>query len=293
MTGPPRASPPPGSTSRPLPGLAAYAAATAITVFSIASQYFLPQLLPALVPVYASLVGDLLIVYGIPITTFLLLIGPAPLAGALKNNGVAAVESLRWYGLLTVVALILEVVALTVLLAVDPAAVNRLSAPTPIVKVAEQAPWFWAALSFPIGVCEEVIFRGWIFGYWMRRDPAGWKVPLVWTSFLFAGVHVYYALTYGPAFIVPAIVLVLDGFAFALAFQASGGNLVAVSLLHGWNDATVFIALAMPGLGLGLHYAAVLAGVAIAVGLYLRQRPVGDPISPIAPFGPPPPPGGL
>jgi membrane protease YdiL (CAAX protease family) len=257
--------------------LGAYAIATFITVFTILSQYFLPQLLPFARPLYAGLIPTFLLVYGVPIATFAALVGTGPLKGWASRPGTAAVEGLSWYGTLTLLALFLSLIYLGILIRVDPSVVNRLSTPTPIVRIAAQNPWPWVALSFLIGVVEELIFRGWIFGYWLERDPGSWKFHAVWTSALFAGVHLYYAFTYGIVFVVPAIVLVLDGAAFAITVRNSSGNLVAVSLLHGWNDATVFLALAIPVLGLALHYGVVLLGALIAALTYWRRQRAAGP----------------
>lgn len=258
--------------------LGRYGAATAVTVAAILSQYFVPELLPAVRPAYASLAGSLGIVYGVPILAFVVLVGAGPLAGWGGRLQRAFDVGFRSYGLLSLVALLGSVLLLAAILAVDPRAVSVLSAPTPVVRAAEADPYFWVALSFPIGVFEELIFRGWIFGYWLQRDPARWKLHAAWTSALFAGMHLYYALTYGVLFVIPALLLVLDGGAFAITVRESGGNLVAVSFLHGWNDATVFLALALPAVGYTLHYAVIFLGGALALALYFRrrQRAAGD-----------------
>jgi membrane protease YdiL (CAAX protease family) len=254
-------------------GLERYVAATVLTVLAILSQYFLPQAIPALLPLYASYLGDFLIVYGVPILAFVLLVGWGPLRNWDRNVGTGFVEGFRWYGLLTVVGLLLSIVAIVVIVsAIGPSAVNVLSKPTPVVKAASADPYLWVALSFLIGFVEETIFRGWIFGYWLMKDPGRWKVHAAWTSMLFAGVHVYYALTYGIVFVLPLIILIADGLAFAIGFRYSGGSLIGIAFLHGWNDATAFLALPLPALGLSLHYLVVLIGVIIAVVLYLRQQ---------------------
>jgi membrane protease YdiL (CAAX protease family) len=256
----------------PAPSLARYATATGLTVFTILSQYFLPQLVPALRPVYSTLLGQFLIVYGLPILAFALLVGSGPLRGWADRLGSAWSEGLQWYGSLTLLALFVIFILLAIVLSIEPSAAQRLNTPTPIVRAAAANPWFWAAISFAVGVLEETIFRGWIFGYWLLRSPGDWKLHAAWTSVLFAAVHLYYAFTYGILFVIPAVVLVLDGVAFAIAMRNSGGNLVAVSGLHGWNDSTVFIALALPALGIGLHYGIVLLGALLALALYLRKR---------------------
>jgi membrane protease YdiL (CAAX protease family) len=260
-----------GPTRAPAP-VAAYLGATAITLGAILGQYVLPQAVPALRPAYGSIVGAFTIVYAIPIAAFALLVGAAPLRAWAGRLGTASVEALRWYGALTLLALLLSIVALAIVLRIDPSAASSLNAPTPILRSAAADPWLWVGLSFLVGAVEETIFRGWIFGYWLARDPSRWRFHVAWTSALFAGVHVYYALTYGIVVVVPALVLFFDGVAFALAYRSSGGNLVAIAALHGWNDATVFIALPLPALGIGLHYAAVLLGALIALLLYLRGR---------------------
>ncbi len=249
-----------------------YAAATALTAFAILSQYFVPELLPGLRGVYGSLPGGLLIVYGIPILAFSLLVGRGPLRGGTGRMARAFDVGLRSYGGLSLLALLGSIFLLAIILAVDPGARLVLAAPTPVIRAAEADPYFWVLLSFPIGLFEELLFRGWIFGYWLARDPARWKLHAVWTSALFAGLHLYYALTYGILFVIPALLLFLDGLAFAITVRESSGNLVAVSFLHGWNDATVFLALAIPVVGYTLHYAVILLGGALALALYFRRR---------------------
>ncbi|MCI4373798.1 MAG: CPBP family glutamic-type intramembrane protease, partial [Thermoplasmata archaeon] len=106
-----------------------------------------------------------------------------------------------------------------------------------------------------------------------------WIVPAIWTSVLFAGVHLYYATTYGTAapLIFPSLFLL--GFAFAATYRASGGNLVIVALLHGANDATAFLTLVNPVVADGLHYLVILVGAALGLILYLR--PQTPPLAPI------------
>ncbi|MCI4364929.1 MAG: CPBP family intramembrane metalloprotease, partial [Thermoplasmata archaeon] len=161
---------------------------------------------------------------------------------------------------------------------IDPAALHLLNRPNPALQQAAGNPWFFVALSFVIGAFEETIFRGWIFGFW-RNHSGSWLIPAVGSSALFAGIHLYYATTYGAAAPLIFPTLFLLGFAFAAAYRASGGNLVVVALLHGTNDATAFLGIVNPTLGLGLHYLVILVGAVVALALYLRRSD--------------PPPGGL
>ena len=263
-----------------------YCIGVVITVVAILSQYFVPEAFPALRPVYGTLVGDLAIVYGIPVVSFLLLVGTEPLRHWADRMEVATIEGLRWYGLLSLLALVIVLVLAIVYTVFDPSALQLLNKPNPALQQAVGNPWLYVALSFVIGAFEETIFRGWVFGFWRNR-AASWLVPAVGSSALFAGVHLYYATTYGLAapLIFPSLFLL--GFAFAATYRASGGNLVVVALLHGANDATAFLTLVNPAVGDGLHYLVILVGAAIGLVLYLRTPPTPPPaLPPVGAFGP-------
>jgi membrane protease YdiL (CAAX protease family) len=279
--GPPE--PPPASRAGP----ARYVAGVVITVFAILSQYFLPEAIPALRPVYSTLVGDLAVVYGIPVLAFLLLVGVDPLRHWADRTGLAFVEGLRWYGLLSLLALVIVLVLAIVYEAVDPEALKLLNRPNPALQQAASSPWLYVALSFVVGAFEETIFRGWIFGYWSRRGGS-WLVPAVGSSLVFAGVHLYYATTYSVAAPLIFPTLFLLGFAFAATYRASGGNLVIVALLHGANDATAFLTLVNADLGDILHYVVILVGALLGLVLYLRNS---EPPVPPLPAGLRPVPG--
>ncbi len=250
-----------------------------ITVFAILSQYFVPELAPSTLVLYGNLAGDLLVVYGVPIAAFAVLVGGGPLRDAFHRMRRATVEGLSWYGLLSLVALAVLFVLLIVYEVVDPAAIALLNKQNPALQQAVGDPWLYVALSFLVGACEETIFRGWIFGYW-RDTPGSWIGPATWTSVVFAGVHVYYGLTYGAAspLVFPGLFLI--GFAFAATYRYSGGNLVVVALLHGENDASAYLTLPLGVVGDVVHYAVILVGAAIAFVLYLRRAD--------APASPPP-----
>jgi membrane protease YdiL (CAAX protease family) len=260
--------PPPPPPSGPSVGR--YVVAVAVTVFVIASQYFLPQTVGALRPVYTSLLGDLLVVYGIPVVAFLLLVGTGPLQNWSRRMGLATVQGLAWYGALLVLSLIVVLVLTAIYLAVDPGALALLSKQNPALTQASGDPWFFVGLSFVIGAVEETIFRGWVYGFWTARGGS-WVVPATWTSVLFAGVHVYYGTTYG--IVAPLILptLFFTGFAFAATFRASGGNLVVIALLHGVFDASAFLTLVNPDAGLALRYVVILVGALVAFALWARS----------------------
>ena len=182
-----------------------------------------------------------------------------------------------------------------VYLIVDPSALNLLNNTTPVIQSAEGDPWFWVVFSFIIGLVEELIFRGWIFGYWLLKDPNRWAIHATWTSVLFAGVHLYYGQTYGAAAPLVFPSLFLLGFAFAATMRASGGNVMVVGILHGANDAVAFYSIVSENVALALHYGIILIGALIGLILYLHSRPAnaappmwgsGPPVSGYRPSNP-------
>ena len=261
--------------ARPVPAsLGRYSAGVVITVAAVLSQYVVPQELPGALVLYGNLPGDLFVVYGIPVLAFALLVGATPLRDWSKRMKRATWEGLRWYGLLSLLALLIALVLAAVYLAVDPGALSLLSRPNPALTQAKGDPWFFVGFSFVIGAFEETIFRGWIFGYWRDR-PGSWTLPATWTSVVFAGVHLYYGTTYGIAapLIFPGLFLL--GFALAATYRFSGGNLVVPSLLHGANDATAFLTLVSVEVGVILHYLVIFIGA--IVGLVHYVSPSGGP----------------
>jgi membrane protease YdiL (CAAX protease family) len=269
-------------TSAGAPSHARYAVAVGVTVVAILSQYFVPEAIPALRPVYGTLIGDLAVVYGIPAVAFALLVGAGPLRRWADHMGTAVIEGLRWYGALSLLALAVVLALAIVYEAVDPSALQLLNKPNPALQQAVGDPWLYIALSFVIGAFEETIFRGWIYGYW-KNWSGSWLIPATATSVLFAGVHLYYATTYTLAAPLIFPELFFLGFAFAATYRASGGNLVVVALLHGANDATAFLTLVNAPLGDGLHYLIILVGAALALVLYLRKPTAPPPVA----WGPP------
>ena len=251
--------------------IGAYLVAVGATVFAILSQYFLPESIPALWPAYWNFVGGLLIVYGIPILAFSLLVGRAPLRHFAERLRSATVEGLQWYGLLSLLSFFVLFLMVIAYEAVDPAALRLLSRPNPVIQAAQSDPWFWIGFSFVIGAVEETIFRGWIFGYWLERRTPNWLVHATWTSLLFAGVHLYYGTTYGPAAPLVFPTLFLLGFAFAAAMRASGGNLVIVALLHGAHDAAGFLTIISPTAAYIVQYGLIGVGAMVGLVVYLRS----------------------
>jgi membrane protease YdiL (CAAX protease family) len=303
LPSPPSSEPPPAKVAP----LGAYFAAVAITVVAILSQYFVPQLVPALRPAYSFLATGLLIVYGIPILGFLFLVGLRPLRQFFSHPSSAVAEGLRWYGAMSILGLLAAVIIFEVLAAIDPSAIAQLNKLSPPLVAAESDPWFWVGFSFVIGIVEETIFRGWIFGYWLLRGPEQWAVHAVWTSLLFAGMHLYYGGAYGFASGVAFAELFFAGLGFAFAVRYSKGNLLVVGLLHGAHDALSFSTLVWKPYGEEVYYLLILVGAIVFIVVALARDREPRPMTPWAP-GPepappvpqgnpailwPPPPGGV
>lgn len=284
-------NPSPADASAPVPS---YLAAVAITVIAILSPYFLGHGIPVVSPLYGSAATGTLIVYGIPILAFLLLVGTGPLTRYVANPGRATVEGLRWYGAMSILGLVTAFAVVAVLLAVDPAAVAQLTKLSPPLQEARADPWFWVGFSFVIGIVEETIFRGWVFGYWLRRDPSRWLLPAVATSLLFAAVHLYYGTTYGWASGVAFAELFFAGLGFAFAVRYSQGTLIVVGLLHGLHDALSFASLVWSPYAEELYYLLILVGALVFLAVLFRQRQPPRPIeawqagSAVPPPAPPP-----
>jgi membrane protease YdiL (CAAX protease family) len=241
-----------------------------ITVLAILSQYFVPVLWAPARAIYGNLGGDLFVVYGIPVIAFAVLVGSGPLRNWASRMGLASVEGLSWFGGLSMVSLAVLFVLVSIYLVLDPSALPLLERQNPALTQAAGDPWFWIGFSFVIGACEETIFRGWIFGFWQNRN-VWWVIPAIWTSALFAALHLYYGVTYGA--VAPLIFpgLFLLGLAFAATYHRTGGNLVVVALLHGAFDATAFYTLIDLDVGGALRYLLILGGFVIGIVYYLHR----------------------
>jgi membrane protease YdiL (CAAX protease family) len=255
----------------------AYGVAVVVTAVAVLSQYFVPPLVPALAFLYQYAITGYAIVYGVPIVTFLVLVGTGPLRRWHADMEHSALPALGWYGALSAIGFLVTVALLIAYLALDPSALNYLTRQNPVVTNAESDPWLWIGLSFVIGAIEETIFRGWIFGYWVQRASGSLWFHAIWTSALFAGLHLYYGTTYLAAAPLIYPQLFLLGLAFALAVRSSRGNLVWVALLHGATDAISFYSIVSPTGSEILHYGLIGIGAVVALILYFGNRAPAPP----------------
>jgi membrane protease YdiL (CAAX protease family) len=254
-----------------------YSLAVLVTAFAVLSQYFLPQRVPALHPIYGSFVGSLGVVYGVPALAFFVLVGGRPLSRYFSEPGRAATEGLRWFGLIFVLSLAVLFALTLVYLLVDPAALRLLNRPNPVIQAARSDPGFWIAFSFVVGFVEESLFRGWIFGYWLARGSRAWIGPAVLSSLLFAAVHLYYGVTYQAAAAFAFAQLFLLGMAFSVGMRYGRGAVFMVALLHGTYDAAGFLTLVSVRASLSLEYGVVAIGLILAALRYFQQRAAAPP----------------
>lgn len=256
-----------------------YAAAVEATVIGVLSQYIIPS---SWVPSgLAGTILGLLLAYGVGLAAFALAFGVRPLRNYVRRNGLGASEAFRWYGLFSLLSLLLVIALTVVYVAVEgPRFEQLLNQPNPVVQEASSNPVFYILLSLlVVGFAEETIFRGYILGTVLTLDGTRrWTVHAVWTSLLFAGVHLYYLQTYLEASPIFYVQIATLGLAFSYAYVLSGGNVIFIALLHGAFDAVTFLGLTTVGtdVTVALHYAIVLLAALWALYLYVKRGPVPD-----------------
>jgi membrane protease YdiL (CAAX protease family) len=95
------------------------------------------------------------------------------------------------------------------------------------------------------------------------------------SSILFAGVHLYYATTYGVASLVPYADLIAFGMAMAATYYVAGGNLIVPALIHGAWDATAFIGVATSTtIGGQLQELMIMTGVIVAMAIFVQRKSI-------------------
>ena len=267
-----------GRSEAPPPSLSAYLVSVAVLVGGIAVQYL--PIFPTSLPYWEGEGLGALITYGPGLLAFFLLVGTQPLRNFVRRSGLGTLEGFRWYGILGLLSILAVIALSAVYEGVEPTRFNELlKRVTNVESSGASDPIAWILLSFPIGLVEETLFRGFVLGgALLLFGTKRWKWHAVWTSLLFTGVHLYYGLTYleiSPLFYVQIFLL---GLAFAFAYVRSGGNLLVVALLHGLYDATSFSQF-LPWIGLEgaavLRYAFLGMAAVVALVLYLREKPSG------------------
>lgn len=156
----------------------------------------------------------------------------------------------------------------------NPRALSLLHRPNPVLSTSPELAWLMVlASTLVVGPAEEYIFRGFVYGGLLSLlGVRHWLGFAFVSSVLFAVAHVYYALVYGVASLVPFSDLVIFGMAMASVHYLSGGNLLIPALIHGVYDATWFLGVATsPGVGAALRLAMIGVGLGVAVVFFVRR----------------------
>jgi membrane protease YdiL (CAAX protease family) len=124
-----------------------------------------------------------------------------------------------------------------------------------------------------VGPAEEYLFRGFMYGGLLNITKDKHWLPLaIISSLMFAGVHAYYAVTYGIASSVAFIDLVAFGVAMCVTYYWTGGNILVPAFIHGLYDATGFLGVATTTLiGTIARIILMAIGVAFAI-VYLPKK---------------------
>jgi len=219
-------------------------------------------------------VTGMLLVYGIPLLVTGYIWGSAIVKKAFGRTYSALKVGVGLFGAFTVLGTLTGVLIFYVLETLDPAAVNLLHKPNPILQISPEFAWIMVAASFLIiGPVEEYLSRGFIYGGLLDLFKGRHWIGLgLVSSVLFATAHLYYAFVYEVASLVQFVDLMTFGMAMAVTCYLSGGNLFAVALIHGAYDATGFIGVATSlGVGTSLRGLMILVGAIVAIGLFAQK----------------------
>ncbi len=256
-----------------------YALGVIVIFAAVYSQYFIKL----------GQVTGYLVVYGIPVLVVSLMFGREMLQKANKNGKKAFKLGLGLFGVLTAVGIFLSVVALLIINNFDPNAMELLNKPNPVLDVAPNVAWIMIAVSLlVVGPVEEYLFRGFMYGGLLSMTKGKHWLPLaIASSFLFASVHAYYAITYGVVSIIPFINIITFSIAMSITYYYSGGNILVPAVIHGIYDATGFLGVATTtDAGLAargtLIFICVLIGFILAI-TYLIKKTQITPTSSIPP----------
>jgi membrane protease YdiL (CAAX protease family) len=97
---------------------------------------------------------------------------------------------------------------------------------------------FWLAIAWSLAAfLEEMVYRGWLmarFAELGQFSAGGWLAAVLGSSVLFGAAHLYQGAS-------GVIATGLSGLVFSLVYLATGRNLWASILAHGFNDTTGFV----------------------------------------------------
>jgi membrane protease YdiL (CAAX protease family) len=233
-----------------------YIIGVAVIFTAVYVQYFVPL----------GEVEGYLVVYGIPIVVVSLIFGKQILHRAAKNSKEAFQKGLGIFSTFYLGGIFLSVIALVVILLFNPTAAQLLERINPALNVPANIAWIMIVVSMlVIGPAEEFLFRGFVYGGLLNLTKGRyWAALAVLSAILFASAHGYYALTYGIASPVFIIQLISFGVGSAFIYRVTGGNLVALSVIHGTNDAIGFL-----GVATTTEVSLVARGIFVSVGMFV------------------------
>jgi membrane protease YdiL (CAAX protease family) len=237
-----------------------------IVFISAYSQYFFNELNPII---------KFILVYGIPIVTISFLWGSQIIKKAFRNTALAIPLGLGFYGLFTLIGIILATVIYFFLLFFDPSSINLLHKPNPVIHVSSEFAWWMIVVSFLlVGPIEEYIFRGFVYGGLINIFKGRhWFFLAVISGGLFAIAHLYYAEVYGIASLVQFTDITFFGISMAVTYYFSGGNLIIPAVIHGAYDATGFLGVATNSdIGMYLREMMLIIGLIIAFIIYVQRK---------------------
>ncbi len=249
-----------------------YLAGLCIVIASVYAQYVLIHLGPFV---------NAMIVYGLPVFSISWLCGAGIIRKAFHNGASALRYGMSSFGTLYIAGNMVAAGILFILSALDPAALKIMHRANPVLHVRPDHAWFMVLASFlMIGPAEEYIYRGFIFGGLLRIfNNRHWFIIALFSSMLFAAMHLYYILIYGVASVITFVEITAFGIAMALTYYMSGGNLLIPAMIHGAFDATGFIAsdISFP-VGVALRQMMVWTGVLVAFSFWGSSRKIKEKI---------------
>jgi membrane protease YdiL (CAAX protease family) len=219
----------------------------------------------------------MVVVYGIPILVTGWLWGRGTIGKALGHIDRAFKFGLSFFAAFTILGTIAATAIFFIIVALDPRAVNLLQRPNPVLHTSPESAWMMVWVSFlVVGPAEEYLFRGFVYGGLLSLiKDRHWLGLALFSSMIFAAVHLYYGFVYGIASLVPFTDVVAFGMAMAVTYYLSRGNLLIPALIHGAYDAAGFLGVATsPNLTILLRGAMMLIG--IIIGFVLLGHKVRD-----------------
>jgi membrane protease YdiL (CAAX protease family) len=221
-----------------------------------------------------DLASGMLVVYGIPLVIISLLYGRAIAQRAFNRTLTALKFGLGLFGAFTVLGTLASIAVFYIIVSLNPAAVNLLHRPNPVLHVPQYVAWVMVCASFlVVGPAEEYLFRGFIYGGLLSIfKERHWLSLALVSSLLFAAAHLYYAVVYGVDSVIPFIDLTTFGMAVAITYYLSNGNLFIPAMIHGAYDATGFLGIAVsPEVGILFRGALISIGVVVASALLMQK----------------------